>query len=58
MGARHPLPYAFAKANTLLASLSSLVGQRPVEYVIGADGNTAATPSEPNGRPRAADGDG
>ena len=31
-------PLRNAKANTLLASLSSLVGQRQVEYVIGADG--------------------
>jgi len=31
-------PLRHAKANTLIASLSSLIGQRQVEYVIGADG--------------------
>ncbi|MFO0961345.1 MAG: secretin N-terminal domain-containing protein [Phycisphaerales bacterium] len=31
-------PLKYAKANTLLGSLSSLVGQRQVEYVIGPDG--------------------
>lgn len=31
-------PLRHAKATTLIASLSSLVGQRQVEYVIGADG--------------------
>ncbi len=31
-------PLRYAKANTLLASLSALVGQRQVEYIIGADG--------------------
>ncbi len=31
-------PLRHAKANTLIASLSSLIGQRQIEYVIGADG--------------------
>ena len=31
-------PLRHAKANTLISSLSSLIGQRQVEYVIGADG--------------------